>query len=165
MGLDDEVVCESGVGDGAKAAAYVGAQQPVGVGFVLDLMADAHQAVATREFAQCRDGVGDVRGGEVGPAEDAADQVAVVSQGQEFRGLLGDTDGLDEDRADHVGRLRLGGEVGGGEGAGEGCEVLAGDPWLGADRQVPEVVVGVDDPAAGHSCHTTGSPAEQPSSE
>ena len=96
MRLDHEVVDESGGGDGGEAALYVGAQQPAGVGLALDLVADADQPVPAGEFAQAREGVGDIGRGEVGPADDARDEVAAVGEGEEFGGLLGDGDRLDE---------------------------------------------------------------------
>lgn len=145
-GLDDEVVDESGGGDGAQSAQDVGAQQPAGVGFALDLVADADEPVAAGESAQCGQGVGDVGCGQVAPADDARDEVAVMGEGQELGGLVGDGDGLDEDGGTHPGGARLGLQVGEGEVPPERGEFVAGDPVLVAYRQVPHMVVGVDDP-------------------
>jgi hypothetical protein len=160
----DQVVDEPGVGDGGQSAADVRAQQPLGVGFALDLVADALEVPAAGEGAQAGAFVGDVGPGEVGPADDAPDQVVPGGQGQELRGLLGHGDGLHEDRAAHPGTPRLGFEVLHREVASQRGEFGSGDPVLVADGQVPHVVVGVDHGHDGSS-HTTGRPASAPPSE
>ena len=142
-GQDDQVVDQAGVGDGGQTAAYVRAQQPLRVGLALDLVADALEVLAAGEFAQPGELVGDVRAGEVGPADDSRDQVVLGGEGQELRGLLGHGDRLDEDGAVDSGRAGLGGEVRHGEVAPE-RRCRSGDPVLVPDGQVPDVVVGVD---------------------
>ncbi len=122
-------------------------------------MADALQVVAAGEFAQAGEFVGDVRAGEVGPADDSGDQVVRVGEGEELGGLLGDGDRLDEDGPVDAGRAGHGCEVGDGEVPSQRLEFGSGDPVLVADREVPDVVVGVDRHG---SSHTTGRPASAP---
>ncbi len=164
VGQDHEVVDQPGVGDGGQSPAYVRAQQPIRVGFALDLVADALEVAAAGEFPQPGQFVGDVGAGEVGPPDYARDQVVLVGQGQELRGLLGHGDRLDEDRAVHSGRSRLGCEVLHREVAAKRPQFGAGDPVLVPYGQVPHVVVGVDHGHDGSS-HTTGRPASAPSPE
>ncbi len=160
-----QVVDQTGVGDGLEASAHVGPQQPLGVGFALDLVADALQVTSAREFGEPGQGVGDVRAREVGPADHSGDEFAVVREGEELRGLLLDGDGLHEDGGRDTGRLRarasrsLEREVPPDRG-----ELLAGDPVLVAHGEVPDVVVRVDD-RGHHSSQTTGRPASAPSAE
>lgn len=162
---DDEVVSEPRLRDGGQSAPYVGAEQPLGVGLLLDLVADADETVSARPLAQGGERVGDARRGEVDPADDSRDQVAAGREGQQLGRLLGDADGLYEDGAGHARRPRLRREVVHREAAGQWGEVVAGDPGLRSHRQVPDVVMGVDDLPGRHSRHTTGSPASAPAEE
>lgn len=163
---DDQVVHESGGGDGGQTAAYVRAQQPLRVRLPLHLMAYPHQPVAAGQFAQRGEGVRDPGRGEIGPADDARDEVAPVRGGKELGGLLGDPDGLDEHGRGHPGGPGLGVQVREGEVPAEGSHGRAGDPVLVAYGQIPDVVVGVDHARRCHdSSQTTGSPAPAPAAE
>jgi hypothetical protein len=189
VGFHQQVVDEARVGDGGQAAQHVGACQPAGVRFALHLVADAHQALTARPFAQPVEGVGDLGRGEVGPADDPGDQVAPGGQSEELGGLLGHGDRLYQHGGGDSGGTRFRFQVREREVATQRGEFGTGDPVLVADGEVPDMVVGVDDPDAparapavntrdrgadtrgragvrpAHSSHTTGSDASEPSAE
>lgn len=81
VGPDYQVVDETGGGDGPQTAQDVGAQQPLGVGFATDTVPDSDEPVTAGQGTERGEGVGDVRGGEVGPADHARDEGAAVGEG------------------------------------------------------------------------------------
>nr|BBJ55633.1 hypothetical protein SAVMC3_82620 [Streptomyces avermitilis] len=162
MRQDHQVVDEPRPGHGGEPSADVGAQQPVGVGLALDLVADAPQIRAAGELREARQLVGHVRPGQVGPADHSPDQLTLRREGEELRRLLGDGDRLHEHGPVDPGRPCLRFEVRDSEVPPQGLEFRAGDPVLVADGQVPDVVVGVDRHG---SSHTTGRPASAPAPE
>lgn len=111
---------------------------------------------AARQLPQPGQLVGDVRPGQVGPADHTRDQLAPRREGEELRGLLGHGDRLYEDRAVDAGGPCLRCEVRHAEITSQWLEFGPGDPVLVADREVPHVVVRVHRHG---SSHTTGSPA------
>jgi hypothetical protein len=164
-GRDDQVVDQAGPGDGGQAAQHVGPDQPVRVGFALDLVPQADQLRAAGHLGEGGDLVGDVGSSQVRPADHAGDQVAGRGQREQLRGLRGHGDGLHHDaRGDAVpgGQMPVVIEQ---EIAAQRSERRAGDPVLVSDAQVPQMVVSVDDPHGGHSSQTTGSAAADPSEE
>lgn len=84
MRQDDQVVDESGLCDGPESAKDVGSQQPLGVGFALDLVADSDEQVAAGQGAQGGERLVDVRCGEVGPPDDTRDETAVRGESEEL---------------------------------------------------------------------------------
>ncbi len=64
---NQQVIGERGGLHGAQPTTDATTQQPLGVGFVVDLVADADQPVATRCGAHRRDGFGDIRRSRVDP--------------------------------------------------------------------------------------------------
>jgi hypothetical protein len=164
-GRDDQVVDQARLGDRGQAAQHIGPGQPVRIGFVLDLVAQAGQLGAAGHSRQGADAVGDVGGGQVGPADHAGDQVAGCRQREQFGGLPGHGDGLHDDARGHAIRLGHRLEVSEQEIAAQRGERRAGNPILIAHAQVPQVVVSIDDRHGRHSSHTTGSAAAAPSAE
>ncbi|GAP52778.1 uncharacterized protein SAZU_7657 [Streptomyces azureus] len=162
VGQHDQVVHQPRVGHGGQAAAYLRTQQPPRIRLALDLVPGALEVPPAGQLPQPGQLVGHVGAGEVGPADDPRDQLVLVGERQEFRGLLGDGDGLDEDGAVDARRAGLGCEILHGEVAPD--RVALGDPVLVPHGQVPDVVVRVDHGHDGSS-QTTGRPASAPSPE
>jgi len=70
----EHVVSEAGLTDRAQSPADIATQEPVRVGLVVHLMADAHEVTAAGAVEQRGDGLADGRIGKVDPADDAADE-------------------------------------------------------------------------------------------
>jgi hypothetical protein len=128
-------------------------------------MTQAHQFPAARPVLDGGDAVGEVRRGQVGPADDPGDQVAGIGQREQFGGLPRYGDGLHHDARGHAVRLCRGLVVTEEEIAAQRREGRTGDPVLVAYAQVPYVVVSVDDPHGRHSSQATGSAAAAPPAE
>ena len=147
----EEVVDEAGGGDRLEAAPHVAAQQPLGVGLVLDLVADAGEPLAALARAQRVDPLGDVGRREVDPADDGRDEpVGGRRLAQQVRRLLLARRRLhDHGRAD-AGRPGDREQVVEPPRPAQHLEV-AGHPRVVAAARVPQVVVGVDDHDLGRS--------------
>ena len=144
--LADHVVGEARLGHRGQAAQHGRPGQPVRVGLDQHGVPYACQAVAAGKFAQLRQHVGDMRRGQVCPADHARDQAGPRGEGKQFRRFPGFGDGLHHDgRRDALGR-------------GQRCQVrqrevpqqrcqhrIAGQPGLVMRGQVPEVLMGIDD--------------------
>ena len=143
----EDVVREAGLADRGDAAAHVLFPEPLGIGLVVNLMADPDELLSTRSRVQRGDLLGDVRG-EVDPADHARDEVVLRRRRQELPRLVEARSGLHEDRAvDAVrGEQRL--EILGAEPPADRCECVR-HPGIRRAGRVPEVVVSVyDDHAA-----------------
>jgi hypothetical protein len=152
-GGDDQVVDQARVRHRGQAAQHVGTGQPARIGFALYLVPDADQLAAARHLGQRGQPVVNAGGGQVGPADHPGDQVAGGGQGEQFRGLAGHGDGLHDDARGHAAGPGERPVVAEQEVAAQRREGRPGDPVLVAYPQVPQVVVGVDDP---HSVSVLG---------
>src|SRR5207302_4776170 len=143
---DENVVREAGLAHRGDAAAHHLFPEPLGIGLVVNLMADPDELLSTRSRLQRADLLRDVRG-EVDPADHARDEVVLRRRRKEFARLVEARSGLHEDRTvDAVrGEQRL--EVLGAEPPADRRERV-GHPGIRRDGRVPEVVVSVYDHAA-----------------
>src|SRR5437868_14213711 len=142
----EDVVREASLTDRGDASAHVLFPEPLGIGLVVNLMADPDELLSTRSRLQRADLLRDVRG-EVDPADDARDEVVFRGRRKEFARLVEARSGLHEDRAaDAVrGEQRL--EVLGAEPPADRREGF-GHPGIGRLGRVPEMVVSIYDHAA-----------------
>jgi hypothetical protein len=96
-GTDQQVETETRGSGGAQSAAHLGPVQPAGIWLILDQVPQAGQPVTARQAAQPGDLRGDIRSGQVSPADDGGDQVAAAGQRQELLRLGGVIENLNED--------------------------------------------------------------------
>jgi hypothetical protein len=137
-----------------------GPGQPLRVRLGEQRVPDAGQPVPARKLAVGGDLAGDVRRGQVRPADDRLHEAVRARGRQQVRGLGRVGEHLDHDcPADTLGN---GGrfEVSHREGPAQRSQLflgrpwlIAGEPWLLTHGQVPQVVVGVD-----HGSHGTPRP-------
>ena len=129
-------------GEPCQARSDVGPDEPVGVGLVMDEVADAPQAMAETGLDRPGRRIGVV---QRRPADDAQDP-GVGRPGLGHRIGVGEAvGGLDEDGAVDPGPRQLGHEVRRREASEDG--VLGGRrPGIPAGGQVPDVLVRVDSP-------------------
>ena len=86
-GLTSRSKASPASGDVVQAMLHVGAEQPLRVRLVRDVMPKAHQALAARAGAQLRELPRNLTRGEVHPADDAGDEAMPRGQREEIPGL------------------------------------------------------------------------------
>ena len=141
----EQVERQPGLGDGAQTALHVGAFEPVPVGLALHLVTHAAQPRTARGTSQPVELAGDRLRGEVDPTDHAGDERLTVGKGEQLLGLARDVVGLDDDGPRHAGGDDLREQLGQVERAVDGGERRIVQPGLGVHRQIPHVVVSVDD--------------------
>ena len=146
---DQQVVREARPSDGRDPAADLGAQQPLGVGLVMDRVADPDEAIAAGTSLQLGQDVGQSRIREIRPADDADDGRRSGRECEQPAGLVDVGPCLDDDRAVHPGRRRCHPEVVDPERAPDGIERVGHPRVAGGRGGAPQVVVRIDD--AGHA--------------
>ena len=139
----EDIVREADLSHGRHPPAHVGSAEPLGVGFVVHLVTDPDELRAARSGAERGELLGQVRRGEVDPADDARDELVRRRGGEELARLAEARDRLHEDRAIDAVRREERPQILRSEAPPDRCERV-GHPRIPGARRVPEVVVGVD---------------------
>lgn len=142
---EEEVKGDAAALEFAEAGEDVRAEEPVGVGFIVDGVSDPLEGGIALEPVE---DVGQVGRGEVGPGDDAPDKGVVAGEGEEPFGFAGIGGGLNGDRAVEAVAFEDGLEVSGEKVAGDGPRGV--HPGVGEEGEVPEMLMGVD--AHGFQC-------------
>ena len=122
------------------ASTDIGAIEPIGIGFVVCLMSNAHESVAVRSVHQLRDDVGYIGCREIDPADHTRHRGLGL---QELNSLRDRSAGLHEHGGVDSVDLGYGSQIVRCECAIDDGEVV-GEPRVRRSRWVPKMVVRVD---------------------